>query len=220
MKIAEAGLAFAALLCAALPAQAELVSGVEVGLNVQHQEIELDAEGVAIDTDITRLGIAIWESAGPVMLGLEGGPLRVTQNDNPATAGMDLTGQYIAVSAGGLLYTSERLDLGLSGSLGYNRADDDRDGQDTRLRWYEGRAELKTTVKLFPVYLSGGGYAIYLDGKETASGPFSYTRDFESDGNAGGFLALDYWTDATGRISLRADAGARNGFELQFARRF
>lgn len=213
--------AAALLLLAALPARADLWTGLEAGLAVDHVEIGLDLDGRDVEMDVTRLGIAIWESAGPrLRLGLEGGPLRVTQSDNPATAGMDLTGHYLAFSATGRLFESERFALGIAASLGYHRAEDDRGEQDTRLRWLDGRGELVATVSLLPLEISGGAYAYFIDGKETASGPMDHTLDFDAEDRLGGFVSADYWVDATGRVGLRADAGARQGFRLEFARRF
>lgn len=215
------GLLTALLLVAVQPARATLWSGVEAGLSVDHARIELDLEGRDVQMKVSRLGIAIWEGMNPrLRLGLEGGPLRVTQRDNPATSGMELTGHYIALSAAGRLLERGRFALGLAASLGYHRADDDHGEQDIRLSWFDGRGELAITMDLTPLELSSGAYAYFIDGEETASGQLAHTLDFKAADTLGGFLSADYWVDATGRVSLRGDIGARRGVRLEFARRF
>lgn len=208
-------------LLAAAPAHADPQTGLEAGLILRHSELEWETQGRSIDAEVSRLGLALWEGAGPwLRLGLSGGPLRASQDDNPATAGMELSGQYLALSADIPLLSTRLLALTLGGSLSYNRAEGDRDSQDVKLTWYEGRGELAATLKLSSLYLSGGAFGLIIDGDETASGPLTYTRDFEAAESAGGFLAADYWVDPTGRVGIRGEFGASQGFELQFTRRF
>jgi hypothetical protein len=195
--------------------------GLEAGIALRHSELDLLSAGNIIPTDVTRAGVALWESPRPwLRLGLEGGVLRLSQQDNPATQGMELTGQYAALSGSGHLSVSDTLDLSLRLSYGYQRAEGAPNLQQTRLSWHDGQAELAATLKLFPLYLSGGGFAYFIDGDETASGSLTYTREFEAAENSGAFLALDYWVDAGGRVSVRGELGGREGIEIQFARRF
>lgn len=196
-------------------------AGLEAGVALRHSELDLLAGGSTLETDVSRAGIALWESPAPwLRLGLEAGVLRLSQQNNPATQGMELTGQYASLSGTGYLPLSDTLDLSLRLSYGYQRAEGDQSTQHTRLSWHDGEAELAAILKLFPLYLSGGGFAYFIDGEETAAGPLTSTREFEAAENSGAFLALHYWVDPGGRVSVRGEVGGREGIEIQFARRF
>ncbi|HEX5515356.1 MAG TPA: hypothetical protein VFY81_13230, partial [Gammaproteobacteria bacterium] len=65
-----------------------------------------------------------------------------------------------------------------------------------------------------------GGYALYIDGDQTSSGPTASSSNIKIDQPFGGFAQADFRVDWTGRISLRLEAGARQAASLTFARHF
>jgi len=214
-------LACTALLAATVPAAAQerFGEGLDVGLTVQRSEQDLGIDGAGHETRISRLGLSIWESSLPwVQFGLQGGPIAVTQSGNPATAGMELTGYFVGIGARSKLYSDRLLDLDAEFGYTYYRADDSSDGRETRLAWYEGRAQAAVTLKLDRLHLSSGAFGMYVDGDQTGDG--LPTRDLEQDEAFGGFLDVSFWVDADGRIQLRGEGGARNSLSLTFARRF
>lgn len=215
-KIASRTIALLLALAAA-PAQA-VFEGVDAGLIAERARLDLD-DGV--ETRTSRITLFLAEPVRPwLTLGLHGGPVLLTQSDNPATAGLELTGYHIGVSARAEAFRTEP--LGIVGGLvyTYQRTDRDETAGDVVLTLHEARAELAGVARLASLQVQLGGYALHVDGEQTVSGSTPSSRTVEAEETFGGFLQTDFLVDATGRIGLRVEAGAREAIALTFARQF
>ena len=210
-------LALMLLLAGPAPAAGPLDAGVALGW----QELDLQADGAPLETELSRAGITLWEPLHPrLWLGLEGGLLLASQSDSQIASGLDLEGQYLALAGRLRLLQGEAwfMDLGLR--YDYHRLQDEFEGQELRLRWHQLRGELGGGVQLGELRLGGGAYLLALDGDEVARGPLTRTRELGLGSEAGGFARVDYWVDDTGRVGLRLDGGVEQGLRLEFSRQF
>ena len=195
-----------------------LGEGVEAGLIVDRSHLDFRS---GAETRTSRLTFFLAEEVQPwLSLNLNGGPVLLTQRGNPATAGMDLTGYHIGVGARAEWFRQQPLGLAAGVSYDYLRVDDELDERETTITLHEARGELAALVRTSFMQLQLGGYALYLDGDETTSGPVASSSDIEADKTFGGFAQADFRVDWTGRISLRLEAGASQAASLTFARRF
>jgi hypothetical protein len=168
--------------------------GLELSLGVSRETLELETEDTTAETRLTRLGIDLWELGRPwLQFGLRGGYLLATQSDNPVTAGMDLTGQFIGVGVRGRLPVLPSLDIIASAHYDYQQVEDELDAQSTELTWYEAYGELGAALKLDPLHVRGGAALLAIEGSQTAKGTITDTEDLNDDLKLGGFLAVDYW---------------------------
>lgn len=212
--------ASALLALAAAPAAAFPEPGLDGGLALQRAEVDLRAAtGGSVATRTTRAGVFLWDDSRPwLQLGIEGGPLLISQTGNPATAGAELHGSYLGFGLRSAFLRTPALDLVLAASYTYQRGEQDDGGRDVVLSWGELRGELAATLKLPALSISGGGYLLEIDGEQAVAGEETLILDSPDAGGA--FIAASFAVDATGRIGLRAETGARRSLELVFARRF
>ncbi|NLO78744.1 MAG: hypothetical protein GX093_00245 [Xanthomonadaceae bacterium] len=216
-KPAERLLAAALLLGLAAPVAA-WEEGLTVGLSVERSHLELDSGAEARST---RLVLQLAEEVRPwLRLQLRGGPVLLTQSGNSATAGMDFTGYHLGLGAQAEWFRQQPLGLMAAVRYNYQEVDDELETRKARLDWHEATAELAAVLRLQSVQLRLGGYGLHVDGDETVSGDLTRSSSLEAERHYGGFAQLDFWVDWTGSVSLRLEAGARQGAELVFARRF
>lgn len=197
---------------------------VEIGVMVDRSHLDLRS-GAELRT--SRLTFMLAEEVQPwLTLNLHGGPVLLTARNNPATAGMDLTGYHIGVGARAEWFRQHPLGLTAGASYNYQQVDDeieiDSGGGErkTTITLHESRGELAALIRTPAVRLQLGGYALYLDGDQTTSGPTASSSDIKADQSFGGFAQADFRVDWTGRISLRLEAGTRQAASLTFARHF
>lgn len=171
-------------------------------------------------TGTTRIGIALYETSVPwFQPGLTIGHLRTHQSNNPATQGMDPTGQYVGLRLHSRLFDGNR--VGVHGRVAYSYFDseDERDDLTTRLRWYETELGFGGHLHAGRFELAAGAFYRHIDGDQLTRGAEDVTRRI--DGSATGpYLQVTYWTDATGLIAARYEAGDGYSAEITFARSF
>lgn len=206
------------LALAAAPAMA-FDEGVDAGLTIERAHTDLDS---GAELRISRITLSLAEEFQPwLTLGLYGGPLLLTERNNPATSGVELGGYHIGIAATGEIFRDSPIGLRTTLSYSYLRADDDNEAdREIAISLYEARGELAAVARLDPFELQLGAYALDFDGDQTISGTTNSSVDLEADEPFGGFAQAELRVDATGTVGIRLDAGARRSVALTFARSF
>lgn len=196
-------------------------TAVMFALTIDRDTADWSYAGAVHETRLTQLGVSYHEAYGPALTGgLHGGLLDVSQTDNPATTGMDVSGNYFGIS----LYYQTPIAIAtravFQGGYTYRVADGDNGQQFTELQWHELRGLLALKHRYRALEVTLGPALSSLDGDETADGLITRNRIFKQHKKTSGILALEYWLDVTGSISLSLEAGARRATRLLFSRTF
>lgn len=211
------GLFVCALALAATPALA-FDDNIEAGLTIERMHLDLRS---GAQLRATRLNVFLSEQLQPgITLSLKGGPVHLTQQHNPDTAGMDFTGFNIGVAAHTEWFRQQPFGLAANISYDYQYVDDTQADRKAKLELHTAQTELTALARLPGARYQLGVYGIHLDGDETISGPSNSSRAIKADHPFGGFLQADFQVDWTGRISLRLDGGTRQAVGLTFSRQF
>ncbi len=195
--------------------------GIEALVEAEYQRFDLHAEAGSLKTRVNRIGIAVLEHYGERLQGgLHGGYLLLSQNANPAAAGLDLRGEYggLHVSTKPLLTRHFSIATGLR--YRFNQVDDETDGQRLRLRWHSVRARLGGAVKFETLQLSLGIQGHWLETEAQARGQLTYSRRLNLEQYASGYARLDWHLRPGGRVSLFAQGGAIDGFWIELGQRY
>jgi hypothetical protein len=214
------------LLALALLAASPLMAGTYAdsisGASIEWEQVEfgVDYTGVPATLEMTRFTFSLMDLMHErFALGLRGGYLELTSADDPVLAGIDPHGGYLGVTAAGTLWQAGRFRVIAQGEFGYNYTWREDATDKTALRWTEGSLRLAGSFRAGPVELNAGAYSLTLRGRETSSS-LALTRDFEAQDSSGMFGGVDLLLDDQGRIGVRLESGAREGFALVFARDF
>ena len=197
------------------------IGPVELALQAEHDELDLEANDAIVETRIDQIGISLREPLGQHVSGsVRAGYLDLSQDDNPATAGMDLTGGYAGVTLEATPAITDATGLTFGAGYTYHRAEDALEGQETELEWHELRAWSGPRLRLGTIDLSVVAVWHYLDVEEQARGELTRDRSLEAADAVGGRLGMDWHLRPGGRIGLELEAGARQALQLEFAQWF
>lgn len=191
------------------------------GASIEFESVDFEVEvgGAPATFEMERVGVTLVERQHErLALGLRGGYLSLSSNDDPALAGVDPEGGFLGVTVVGTLWQHGSLRLLAQGDYLYAHSRKDSPAQKTTLKWTEGSLRAALSWRLGPVELVGGVHRSMLRGDEVLSGGLVVTRDFELASESGSFLGLDLAVEETGRIGVRLESGAREGIALVFAR--
>jgi hypothetical protein len=195
--------------------------GTEAALLIQRLETDLKLDQSISQARINRVGLIILEPANPALqAGLQIGALEIHQSDNPITAGLNLTGNYIGIMFRSNLYHGNHTAIRLDGGYTYNEVDKHTNDQVINYDWHEFLLRALFEWKFADFNMSLGGYTQIIDGDETAFGVVTRTREFEQVDKTGARLEVDYRVDVTGKIGIQLDNGGRDAVALIFAREF
>jgi hypothetical protein len=196
-------------------------AGMEASLLIQRYETKLNVDNSIIESRYNKVGVIIYEpSYKSFQPGLQLGALEINQSNNPVTAGISPTGNYIGVLFRSQFYSGGSLGLQLDGSYAYYSADKAKSDQEVNLNWHELIFYLSALSTYDDFYITFGAYSQLIDGDETAFGSITQTRQFNEDKRSGIHFEFHYWVDATGKIGIIADSGGRQGIGLVFTREF
>ncbi len=196
-------------------------AGLGVDAYGEHSETTFDYNGVPVETRSNRIGLSVQEYYSPwLQPGLTIGYLDVSQNNNPVTNGMDLSGEFVGISLNADALQSESFDLNLGVSYTYNQAEDNLSSQSSKLQWHEVVTSIGTRYKLDALHLVAGGFVQTIDGDETANGVLTSTRNFGHDDSVGAYAGIDLLVPSGGRIVIRVDSGARDNVRISFQQSF
>jgi len=196
-------------------------SGMEATLLIQRYETDLNINSSIIESRFNKVGLIIYEpSYSSFQPALQFGALEISQNNNPATTGINLTGNYLGILFRSLLYGGSTLGIRLGGSYAYYAADKVKNNQEINLDWHELIFNIQALLVYEDFSIAFGGYSQLIDGDETAFGSVTQTRQFSENKKAGMDFEIEYWVDATGKIGIHVDSGARQGVGLVFTREF
>lgn len=196
-------------------------SGMEATLSIQRLKINLDVDDSIIESRINRIGLILYEPGNQAFqAGLQAGALEINQTDNPVTTGINITGNYLGILFRSLLFRHGHSGLQLKGSYTYHDADKLLSDQEINFRWHELLLNVNALLAYENFNLALGGYSYLIDGDETDFGSITQTREFTEDEKTGVHLGFEYRVDATGRVGIHVDSGARRGVGLVFTREF
>lgn len=218
-------LAFVSLLAQSQVHSMDLASfeepGMEATLLIQRYETDFDVDNSKIESRISRIGLILYEPSYPSFQpGLHAGAFNINQSDNPVTAGISLTGNYLGVLFNTHLYKQRNLGILLGGSYTYFDADRAGDDQEVSLQWHEYMANLQVRYAHGNLYYAIGGYTHLINGDEVAFGTITQTRELKVNERTGAHFELEHRVDATGKVGIHIDNGARQGVGLVFSRGF
>jgi len=195
--------------------------GMEATLLLHRFETELSMGDSVVESRINRIGLILYEPAYPSFQpGLQIGALEINQSNNPVTAGINVTGNYLGVLFRSLLYQSSHSGIRLESGYTYHAADKLTSNQEINLRWHELLFNIHALLTYGNFNFVLGGYTHLIDGDETAFGPITQTREFAESEKTGMRFGLDYRVDISGKVGFYADSGARQGIGLVFTREF
>lgn len=179
-------------------------------------------DGATRDVSVDALGVSVtepysdWLYSG-LLIGFE----ELSIAGDPAFAGLNPNGGYLAVLLGSRLFDSEHFELNMQLGYSYHRLEDDEAGRELTGKWAVADGRLSAAVKFWRLRFSAGAYAQSVDGDLVFSGVLPETRRFESLDDGGAFGGIDFYVDNHGgRIGLQYQTGAREGYMLTFAREF
>ena len=196
------------------------LDGSQFALNIQRSESDWLFDSTLTENRLNRLYISFYETAHSWFRpGLKLGYITLAQTGNPATTGINLSGEMLGVTARFETQTrtlNPRLDIDYL----YHQLQTNNISQDTRLNWFELTLKPGIFIKLNKLHLTLGAYYNEIDGDQTSFGTFTQTRHFTEEKTAGGFIDLALFVDATGFVSLQVENGGRNSLNLIFAREY
>ncbi|MFN2348132.1 MAG: outer membrane beta-barrel protein [Thioalkalivibrio sp.] len=193
---------------------------LEVYLNREVSDWRLEGDS-KVESRMNRLGLRVRDRVGDnLWIGIHGGYLELTQSGNPVTQGMDLGGWYLGSSARWRFVEVGPASLSLLGQYTYNEADDTLGDQTTRYTWHEYGAGLESGFTMDALRIRLGVDYTGVDGDEKSSGPVQRTLSLAEEESVTARAALDLLVDATGRITIQVETGARRGAGIWFARQF
>lgn len=189
---------------------------LRISLGVSHDEADFEFEDTEAtpDTRYTRLALELWSGEIPGLdVGITGGVGRLSQDDNPATEGDSVTGEFLGLMLGRDWSLAERLGLELRAEWVYH----DLSGDDLDFEWFDaqGRAGLYTRAGRWR--LASGATAGIIRGEQRSP---DVTRDFDADNNVGAYVRAGLDTGRGGEISLSGELGNRDAVTLRFTRNF
>jgi hypothetical protein len=188
-------------------------------LHLERYRFEPRIDGETVNTLSERVGIRLWEPAGPgLQLALTLGQAWLTRSDYPTPAGSDLSGFFLDLNANQRLGAFGNVEPFVQGSYGFEQAGagDDTEGE---LHLHALEMALGAQVALASrVAISGSVGRVLLRGSEKTTTPVTRHRDIEEGDATSAALQLELNVDRGGYVGLRADARARRGFALYFAR--
>ncbi len=177
----------------------------------------LDVGGVTYGTHLSEINLDFRDHLGRyVLVGLHGGYIGVTQDDNPALSGLNVSGYDVGVTATGTVPLTSDLGVTLSGGDTYHDASSSVPGGHNRLHWYDAGARLGLWLSYGHLRLSGGGYVRHLEGNELLASPHAETLAVDGETLAGPYGGISYVTSEGGRIALFVDGGRWHGATLSF----
>jgi hypothetical protein len=158
--------------------------------------------------------------AEQIHLGALGSGTALTQNDNPAAAGLKPKGYRAGIALDVDIVTHERWSAFGSVAYTYQPVEDDDVRQAARLAWNEWRALLGGSVGLGVARFHGGASYGAVDGTRRITGAADDTARFEISGEASGFVGVDLRVDQDDYIGVEGRTGSDEGWLLYFRHRF
>lgn len=154
-------------------------------------------------------------------LGIFGGYAFLTQTGNAVTAGQELDGYHVGISADVTLFRRGPIDAFITTAYTYQNVKHDGGQQDVKITWHEPSAALGAGIRLHPqVRLYGGANYGYVEGEQRVSGTTNQTTDFERKPKTGGFAGLEVLLDPGGYIGIGVQSGANRGAGIYFGRQY
>lgn len=196
---------------------------VDFSLDFTRVRTALDYDDRNVDTTVKRIGIVYRERMSTrVWLGLHGGHAFVTQTDNAATAGLELSGYYAGLGLYLGLYEGARAGIFFNAAYTYQSVDAGRDLDTVDLTWLESRAELGAYVTPYTALRVYGGVNYgAIEGEERTGGALARTtRTIARTGRLGGFGGLEWRLDNNDYIGAVAQSGVTRMAGVYFGHRF
>lgn len=194
---------------------------LRLALYGQRDEISLRSDSAEIDTRVSLLGLTINGIYTPHLeASLDLGRSWLTQSGNPATQGMELSGQFVGVAVRVWPLRGSHLDAWVQGDYGVYSFSGSSSGQKTDIDWYDGGLSAGLVAHLGMVDLHAGARHGSLNGDEIASGVMSYTRSIRLEDKNSVWVGMELHVDQSGSIGVWFENGSHRGVSLRFAHRY
>lgn len=193
-------------------------SALDFSLRFGRSEIPFDYDNRTNDTTSRWLGISLREKVSKrVTLGMYGGYSRLTQTNNPVTAGIELDGYHAGFSVHGIMLDGHHASLYGMFDYSYQKVDHKDDVQTVVIDWVYPQTQLGAMLRLTRNWrLYGGGSYGKIDGQQRASGSVNHALSFERGGQSGGFLGLDLSVQTNSYFGIEVRSGLTRGGEIYF----
>jgi hypothetical protein len=181
----------------------------------------MENKAVHRDTQMDRLGILLAEPMGSYLsLGLEGGVVALDISDQPSTAGMKLTGNYLGMTVNGTVLRMRQWQLDYGMRLTYHSLEDRINGQRAEVDWLESELGMDVKVAVADgVSLYGGSYYAVSDIDQRLRGTVNETTEFDARGETA-VIGVALEVDPGGFVDLAVHRGREDGFMLTFSRQY
>lgn len=207
----------AVVLAAALAAPPLAAHPLGAAITYEDVHFPLDVGGTSTATHLSEINLDLRDHLGRFLLvGLHGGYIGVTQDTNPALAGLDVSGYDVGVSAAGIVPVLPHWGVTLSAADTYHDASASVPGGHDRLHWYDAQGRLGLWFTAGELRLSAGGYVRHLEGTELLAPPRSASVPVAGRTLTGPYGAVSYVTASGGRIALFVEGGRWHGVSLSF----
>lgn len=170
--------------------------------------------------DVGEYSVSYYEPvAEEFALGLQGGYLSASVDDDPVASLISYSGQFL-----GFLGRYQTIDgdyLNFSAEVRYLWHDQQGQlsGERSDISWYEAYSRAGPIVCYGPFRFEVGGYYQHDSGYETDTGNTDQRRDIYARGG-GAYAGLTFYVESDGSVGLYGYSGARREVRLVFTREF
>ena len=196
--------------------------GLDVGMSLYKDNIDLNYSGELRETRLTNLDISWIELLGPAIYGgIELGYLEFTQYSNPIPTGQTGSGGYLGLNLSFLMLDTRYFQLLTRLGYRYSYATHHSEGQSVDWDWHQGLIELNGKLAFSDrLAMTLGVSAIAIDGRERADGTVTLAQPFKADQPLSGHLGLQLGLDPDSTIGIQVDVGSLRGGRLTIRRLF
>ena len=196
--------------------------GLDVGVSLYQDNIDLNYSGNLRETRLTNLDVSWIELLAPSIYGgIELGYLEITQYSNPIPTGQTGSGGYLGLNMSFLMFDAHHFQLLTRLGYRYSEASHHSEGQTVDWDWHQGLIALEGKLFFsdrFAMVL--GVSAIAIDGRERADGTVTQAQPFKADEPLSGHLGLQLGLDPDSNIGIQVDVGSLRGGRLTIRRIF
>ena len=195
-------------------------SPFDFSLRLSKTDLELQADGVKQAVSLDRVSFVVFTLIEPqVQFGFITGSSNLSVDDDPATAGMHLSGYHAGLAMRSHIGSNPQ--LGLHANYLYQETKDETTTQSATLSWHEWQAGINGRLILGQqLELSAGWTHADVDARRRASGTINETKSLALKSTSQTNLGIAWLTRDGGRVGLSLQRGSYQQVEFGFSRQF
>lgn len=191
----------------------------DFSLSFSNSDIDLRTGNRKYQVSLDRIGILVFTRIEPhLQLGFITGSSNLSLDNDPPTAGMNLTGYHAGLAMRSAFGSNPQ--IGLQADYIYQETKDEMNGQATTLNWYEWSAGVFGKIILGQLVISTGWTLQEVDARRRATGNINDTQSLKLKSDSQGQLGIAWLVSSGGSVSLMLQRGSYQRVEFQFSREF